>query len=170
MSHAHRQPGKKHAYRVAGFSLIELLIVIAIILIIAGIAIPNLIRSKIAANQAAAVENMRTITTANVAYSTEYGIGYASTLAKLGPPSGGAAASATAADFIDPILAAGSKSGYQFTYVAGAVDSLGIIDTYTLNADPLVVNWTGVDHYFVDETCIIRGNSTAAAGPSDPPI
>ena len=93
-----------------GFSLIELLIVVAIILIIAAIAIPNLLRAKMAANEASAVGSMRTINTSSVEYSTTYG-GYPSTLLSLGGPAGGTAV-ATSAELIDAVLAGGTKSGY----------------------------------------------------------
>ena len=69
-----------------GFSLIELLIVVAIILIIAAIAVPNLLRSRIAANESSAAQSMRTISTANTTYFSVYGIGYALDLTKLGLP------------------------------------------------------------------------------------
>ncbi len=97
-----------------GFSLIELLIVVAIILIIAAIAIPNLLRSKMAANEASAVGSMRTINTTSTEYATTYG-GYPPALSSLGGPAGGAATSASA-ELIDAVLAGGTKSGYIFTY------------------------------------------------------
>src|SRR5207245_2504613 len=90
-----------------GFSLIELLIVVAIILIIAAIAIPNLLRSKMAANEASAVGSLRSLNTACITYSTTYG-SYPTTLASLGPA---ATASSTTADLIDSVLASGTKSG-----------------------------------------------------------
>src|SRR5690348_6297048 len=71
-----------------GFTLIELLIVVAIILIIAAIAIPNLLRSKMAANEAAAVGALRTIVTAEVTYNSSYSSGYAATLVELSGPAG----------------------------------------------------------------------------------
>ncbi|MHB8411677.1 MAG: prepilin-type N-terminal cleavage/methylation domain-containing protein [Candidatus Acidiferrales bacterium] len=159
---------RKHGPSVApGFSLIELLIVVAIILIIAGIAIPNYIRSKMAANEAATVENMRTITTANVVYSTTYGIGYAGSLAKLGAPSGAGPVTVNAAGLIDEILATGTKAGYNLTYVPGPVSASGTIDTYTLHADPIVPDGTGTRHFFVDATAIIRFKVAGPAGPTD---
>jgi type IV pilus assembly protein PilA len=99
-----------------GFSLIELLIVVAIILIIAAIAIPNLLRSRIAANQSSAVANLRTITTASVAYSVTYANGYPPTLATLGGT--GATASCNSAILVDQVIASApyQKSGYQFAY------------------------------------------------------
>ncbi|PYU30224.1 MAG: pili assembly chaperone, partial [Acidobacteria bacterium] len=104
-----------------GFSLIELLIVVAIILIIAAIAIPNLLRSKIAANQASAVGSLRTLNTACIAYSTSYNQ-FPSALSNLGPMGSGGTASSTSADLIDSVLAAGTKSGYTFKYTAGSLN------------------------------------------------
>src|SRR5690349_19005510 len=105
-----------------GFSLIELLIVVAIILIIAAIAIPNLVRAKISANEAAAVHTTRSITTAEIQYQSTYPtVGYAPALANLGPPVGGACPtpSSASACLIDNGVASGSKEGYSFTAAAG---------------------------------------------------
>src|SRR5450755_2342891 len=96
-----------------GFSLIELLIVVAIILIIAAIAIPNLLRSRMAANEASAVGSVRTLNTAQVTYATTYGTGF-TTLAQLGG-AGPCVAAAGTACLIDPVLTAGTKSGYTIT-------------------------------------------------------
>src|SRR5215831_8532948 len=98
-----------------GFSLIELLIVVAIILIIAAIAIPNLLRSKMSANDSAAASSIRTINTSEVTYSTAYPtFGYAPTLVALGPQTAGTACDATKSCLIDDVLAAGTKSGYKY--------------------------------------------------------
>jgi prepilin-type N-terminal cleavage/methylation domain-containing protein len=152
-----------------GFSLIELLIVVAIILIIAAIAIPNLLRSRIAANQASAVGSMRTINTAEITYASTYNSGYSTTLAELAPPAVGSNPTSTAAGLVDSVLAGGTKSGYTFTYAPGTAVG-GRIETYTLNAAPTTVGTTGTNFYFTDQSGVIRQNSTAAATASDSPL
>jgi len=150
-----------------GFSLIELLIVVAIILIIAAIAIPNLLRSRMAANEASAVGSLRTINTASVTYSTTYGIGYPATLATLGPS---ASASSTQADLIDSVLSAGTKSGYTFTYTAGSPDAAGNINGYSLTAVPVSTGTTGQRQFFTDQSGVIRANATGTADANSTPI
>ena len=150
-----------------GFSLIELLIVVAIILIIAAIAIPNLLRSRMAANEASAVGSMRTVNTAAVTYSTTYGIGFPATLARLSPA---ATATSTSADLVDSVLAAGIKSGYSFAYTAGAADAAGNINTYTLTGVPTAVGTTGQRGFFTDQSGVIRGDADASADVNSTPI
>src|SRR5712691_4468482 len=153
--------------RQKGFSLIELLIVVAIILIIAAIAIPNLLRSKMAANEASAVGSLRTINTACITYSTTYGTGYPAALANLGPA---ATATAAAADLIDSVLVTTIKSGYKFTYAAGAADTAGNINTYTLTAVPVSPGTTGQRGFFTNESGVIRADSTGTATVTSTPI
>ena len=166
-----------------GFSLIELLIVVAIILIIAAIAIPNLLRSRIAANQASAVGSLRTLNTAEVTYATTYNTGYSSSLGDLGPGAAGSTAvpNATAAGLVDEVLSGSAggvgatattsaKSGYQFTYFPAGTDTSGKINTYSFTATPISVGTTGTNFYYTDQSGVIRQNSTAVAGSSDSPL
>lgn len=153
--------------RDQAFSLIELLIVVAIILIIAAIAVPSLLRSKIAANQASAIESLRVIGTSEVTYAAIYGTGYSTTLAQMGPVQPGAVATASAAGLIDDLLANGSKSGYSFTYTPTLLDTTGRYNGYIVLANPVIAGTTGVDFYYEDETHLIRMNTTAPAGSTD---
>jgi len=140
-----------------GFSLIELLIVVAIILIIAAIAIPNLLRARIAANESSAVASIRTLNTAQISYNSAYPtVGFSSTLANLAgtsctPPS------STGACLIDTTLAAGTKSGYTFqmTGVSGTPAS-----TYQAIGTPLTANQTGVRSFCSFANAVVRYNMT----------
>ena len=150
-----------------GFSLIELLIVVAIILIIAAIAIPNLLRSRMAANEASAVGSLRTLNTASVQYSTTYGTGFPVALSNLGPAT---PATSAAADLIDSVLTSGTKSGYVFV-LAGVAGPGGTIDTYTITATPSTVGTTGQRMFFTDQTGVIRQDpSGAGADATSTPI
>ena len=152
-----------------GFSLIELLIVVAIILIIAAIAIPNLLRARMAANEASAVGSVRSINTAEVSYITAYPtIGYAATLAAMGSPATGACtASETQGCFIDPALTTGIKSGYTFTLAGGSEDPRA---TYAITAGPTGPGTTGLSGFFSDQTGVIRKNPNGAATVDTAPL
>jgi type IV pilus assembly protein PilA len=146
-----------------GFSLIELLIVVAIILIIAAIAIPNLLRSKMAANEASAVGSVRTINTSEVTYSATWGVGYAAALSNLGGAVG-CAASSTTACLIDPVLSTGTKSGYTFAAVGnGAVAPSTVLNGYEVNATPQTVGTTGQRSFCSDQSGVIRYKTTGTA-------
>ena len=152
----------------AGFSLIELLIVVAIILIIAAIAIPNFMASRMSANESSAVQEARAVTTAEVVYSTQYNIGFAASLANLG---GTGAVSSTSAQLLDSVLTSGGvKSGYTFAYVALNPDALGDYQSFTLNANPVALGTTGRRFFYTDQTAVIRQNYTAPATNTDPAI
>ena len=145
-----------------GFSLIELLIVVAIILIIAAIAIPNLLRARIAANQASAVGSVRTITTAQVTYFTTWGTGYAASITVLGGATPCTAGAATAC-LIDPVLSGGTKSGYTVSTVgATPLGTPAVNQTFETNATPVSAA-TGTDAYCSDQSGVIRFNLTGTA-------
>ena len=152
-----------------GFSLIELLIVVTIILIIAAIAIPNLMRSKIQANETAAVGALKALTESALLYSNSYG-GFPHTLSDLGPASGGTAATSAASDLIDSVLAGGVKSGYRFTYVAGATDPSGNVLSYTITATPVAPGSSGQRSFFTDQSGTIRSTSSGTADSTSAPL
>ena len=161
-----------------GFSLIELLIVVAIILIIAAIAIPNLLRSRIAANEASATASLRTLNTAEVTYASTYNSGFTSTLNQLATATpAGTQPSWSAADLVDPILSGTqsaasmsfTKNGFVFTYDTGA----GVypqIATYGVHADPMARGSSGQRSFFSDQSAVVRANATNAATGTDNPI
>jgi type IV pilus assembly protein PilA len=149
-----------------GFSLIELLIVVAIILIIAAIAIPNLLRSKEAANEASCVGSLRTLNTASITYSVTYG-GYPAALTKLAPA---ATATSTSADLIDSVLSTGTKSGYSFSWSAGTTDANGNYLTYSITAKPVTPGTTGQRYFYTDQTGVIRASTGGAATINSTPL
>jgi prepilin-type N-terminal cleavage/methylation domain-containing protein len=146
-----------------GFSLIELLIVVAIILIIAAIAIPNLLRARMAANESSAVASIRTVTTGEITYQTAYPTtGYAPALVNLGGAlSAACVPSSTTACVIDAVLAnngnptGSGKSGYSFSTGAGATAG-GVKVGYTIVGKPLTVNQTGIRAFCAEEDAVVR--------------
>ena len=162
-----------------GFSLIELLIVVAIILIIAAIAIPNLLRSRIAANEASAVGSCRTMNTSATTYASTYGNGFPASLLAMGTAAAGdTTASCGEALLIDNQLTTGVKSGYSFTYADGSGDTPNAAPSggcagwnlYTINAQPVTPGTTGQRYFYTDDTGVIRYNPTGAASATSAPL
>ena len=157
----------------SGFTLIELMIVVAIIAIIAAIAIPNLLRSRMSANEAGAAGAMRTISTGEVAFQTAGfvdndgdGVGDYGTLAQLANPDGGGATP----PFIDSVLGGGAKHGYNFA-VNVTFGAPAAMPAYTCTATPAAAGRTGYRQYFVDESGVIRYTSDGTAvGAASPPL
>jgi type IV pilus assembly protein PilA len=158
-----------------GFSLIELLIVVVIILIIAAIAIPSMLRSRLAANQASAVANLRTISTASISYWALYSNGYPGSLAVLGgsaPP-----ATCSASILVDQILttAPNQKSGYKFA-LTGEQGNVGSPPTdcipgfigYLVTSTPMTAGLTGNLSYCTTELGIIHYNTLGVVVPDGP--
>ncbi len=138
-----------------GFSLIELLIVIAIILVIAAIAIPNLMHSRMAANESSAAGCIRSLATAQVAYQSTYpSVGFACSLSALGPASSSSVAvSSTAAGLIDGVLASGQKAGYTYA-LANCTGTPAY--TYQSTAAPMQVGSSGQRAFCSDQSGIIK--------------
>jgi type IV pilus assembly protein PilA len=147
-----------------GFSLIELLIVVAIILIIAAIAIPNLLRARMAANESSAVASIRTINTAEITYSSTYPtVGFATALTNLGGVSPCTPSSNTAC-LIDSVLASGTKSGYNFTAIGSGGPPLV---QYFATGVPVLVNQTGIRSFCAFEDAVIRVQPSGAGIASE---
>ena len=170
-----RQRSKAPGLR--GFSLIELLIVLTIILIIAAIAIPNFLRSRMAANETAAITNIRTIITAQVAYHTTYGNGFSPNLLSL---NGAGAVSCAGAGFIDNVLATGQKTGYIFGLTPGVpvitvpagCPAAGVV-SFMLTATPSVVGSTGQRSFCALENGLVRQDPSGVligGGACVPPL
>jgi type IV pilus assembly protein PilA len=130
------------------------------IIIIAAIAIPNLVSARSSANEAAAIGALRTVNTAAVSYQAEHPEGgYPQTLQAM-----------SASNLIDPSLASGEKSGYRFTYTALDENGDSVFEAYILNADPITPGTTGRRHFFTDDTGVIRVDQTEMASKESPPV
>jgi type IV pilus assembly protein PilA len=174
-----------YRHRASGFTLVEIMIVVAIIALIAAIAIPNLLRARHNANETAAIGNLKTLVDAleefraNQSPTTYPGAGVLSAgaaaatlpnLATLNPP------------YIDAVLASGTRQGYTFTYLPGPVrvvtvtiaagntQNFNVYDTYTLTAVPITVATTGTRRFFVDSSGVIRVNQTGPATVASVPL
>jgi type IV pilus assembly protein PilA len=145
--------------RQQGFSLIELLIVVAIILIIAAIAIPSLLRARISADESAAAAAIRQISTAQITYATSYQYaGFAASLANLGPGGSGCSGgpSSTNACILDSVLSSGTKSGYQFLSVGSGGGSGNPNTSFVASSAPLQFNSTGVRNFCMVTDGVMR--------------
>ena len=155
-----------------GFSLIELLIVVAIILVLAAIAVPNFLKSRVAANQAAAIESMRVISTAEATYSFDVWRDFLA----LAP--GTRPTRCWPIDVFnrgrlrgDQVLASGTKSGYSFSYTPSAYNApTNSWNAYTLLASPATYGQTGGVYYYSDQSFVIRSNTSTTAAASDIPV
>jgi type IV pilus assembly protein PilA len=160
---------RRRSTRDAGFSLIELLIVVTVILVIAAIAIPSLMHAKMAANEASAVSAMRTISTTEVNYDALYSSGYSPTLDALGPPPPGSVATQSKAGLVDEELASGIRGGYHYLYTAIDPGGNGRPTGYFVNANPVSPGITGNWFFFVDQSNVIRQNYGSPASVSSTP-
>ncbi len=140
------------------------------LLIVAAIAIPNLLRARVAANQASAVGCLRTFNTAAITYSNEYNRGFPKNISVMGPPPGNAQTGEQGANLIDSPLASGMKSGYKFTYTPLAMDNKGNPRGYTIQADSIGEGTTGQRHFFTDESGVIRSEMGKPANKESPPL
>lgn len=153
-----REYRRKHKF-LTGFTLVELMVVVAIIVILATLAISLMLRNRITTNEAIAIAGCRSVSSACQSYyaSTIPHL-YPDTLARLGPEQ-------SEPPYIDSALASGSRSGYDYTYQPGEDDA-----SFILRAEPVVFRRTGNRYFYTDETGKTTAKEGASAGPDDPAI
>ncbi len=140
----------------AGFTLVEIMIVVAIIATLATIAILSMLRARLNANEVTAIAGCRTIATgAQDYYVNAMPHSYPSSLGEL---------SASTPPYVDSVLANGTRQGYLYTY------SLEDAESFDLNADPVTPGKTGERYFFVDETGVVKANKQQQATTNDPPV
>jgi type IV pilus assembly protein PilA len=151
-----------------GFSLIELLIVVAIILVIAAIAVPSLMRARLSANESSAVGSVRSINTAEISYNAAYSsLGFATSLPYLGGPAGAACVpSSSSGCFLDSSLSSGTKSGYTFALQIGSSPvASGITPSYSIIAAPVDPTVSGSRYFCSFEDAVVRSSTGAITAP-----
>ncbi|HZR29209.1 MAG TPA: zinc-ribbon domain-containing protein [Terriglobales bacterium] len=146
-----------------------LVLAVPMILIIAAIAIPNLLRARISANESSAAACVRTIVTAAIQYQAEYGH-YPRSLDQLSQPPGSSAPDENHAGLIDATLASRAKNGYVFSYQAAASHDDGKMDSFTINADPIQPGRTGMKYFFSSEDGVVRWETSRPASAESPPL
>lgn len=143
---------------LTGFTLVEIMVVIAIVATLAALAISSMLRSRMNANEVAAIAGCRSIATGSQNfYNSSSPHSYPSVLMDLTTPVSNPA-------YIDSVLASGTRQGYVYLYAL--VDA----EHFTLNANPVSSGTTGNRRFFVDQTGVLRANGTQAASTSDPPV
>ena len=144
--------------RQKAFTLIEIMVVVAIVATLAALAVSSMLRSRMNANELGAIAGCRTIATGSQNfYNNNNPHTYPSALSDLTSP-------ASTPAYIDSVLASGTRQGYTYTYVL--VDA----EHFLLNADPVSPGTTGTRHFFVDQTGVLRANAAVAATETDPPV
>lgn len=136
-----------------GFTLVEIMIVVAIIVLLAAVSIPGLLRARLNANEAAAIASLKTISWAAQTYRISNS-GYPGNLSEL---------STSAPQYVDAVLGSGVKQGYNFTLI-------GEVDSFNATAEPVTPNGTGVRSFFVDTSGVIRSSSNGTADDTSPAI
>jgi len=141
-----------------GFTLIEIMIVVAIVMTLATLVVSSVLRARHNANEMAVVAACKTVVTACQNF-------YANTLPHTYPAGlSDLIAPVSVPPYIDSVLAGGTKQGYKFTYEL--IDA----ESFKLNADPSISGKTGTRHFFADESGIIKANPDRQAGPADPAV
>lgn len=152
--------------REQGLSVVEIVVLAAILLVVAAVAVPNLLHSKLSENESSALASLRTLNSSCASYAMLYG-GYPRSLSNLGP---GTAANSASADLIDVTLAGGAKDGYTFAYKPGAAGVSGNVLSYSITANPINPGATGRRAFFTDQSGVIRANMAGVADASSPPV